>query len=140
MTVNDQTRGVSGEAVQFATAAELESWLESHHDTHPGLWLKQANEGSDETAVTYSEALDIALCFGWIDGQKARHDDRHWLQRVTPRTRRSRWSQINRDKTHGLIAAGRMRPAGLAEIERAQADGRWDTAYAGQRTAIVPGR
>jgi uncharacterized protein YdeI (YjbR/CyaY-like superfamily) len=88
--------------------------------------------------VTYAEAVEAALCHGWIDGQKAKLDDARWLQRFTPRKRGSRWSRINRDKAEALIAAGRMRPAGLREIEAARADGRWDAAYDGQRTATVP--
>jgi uncharacterized protein YdeI (YjbR/CyaY-like superfamily) len=124
--------------VRFADAAEFEAWLEDNHEHHRGVWLEIAKKGSSEPTVTYPEAIEIALCFGWIDGQKARGDDAHWRQRFTPRSRRSRWSRINRDKAKQLIAAGRMRPAGLAEIERARADGRWDAAYDGQRTAVVP--
>ena len=97
-----------------------------------------AKRGSTDPTVTYSEAIETALSFGWIDGQKARGDDEHWLQRFTPRSDRSRWSRINRDKAEQLIAAGRMRPPGLTEVERAQADGRWDAAYEGQRTARIP--
>lgn len=138
MTTKGQPSRPSGEVVRFATGPQFEAWLESHHDAHPGIWLKLAKKGADQPALSYSEALDIALCFGWIDGQKAGHDDRYWLQRFTPRSSRSRWSQINRDKAENLIAAGRMRPAGFAEIEQAHADGRWDAAYAGQRAATVP--
>jgi uncharacterized protein YdeI (YjbR/CyaY-like superfamily) len=122
----------------FATATDFETWLDAHHDGHPGIWLKIAKKGSSSRSVTYAEAIEVALCFGWIDGQKARCDDDHWLQRFTPRSSRSRWSKINRDKAERLIAAGRMRAAGLAEIQRAQADGRWAAAYEGQRAASVP--
>jgi uncharacterized protein YdeI (YjbR/CyaY-like superfamily) len=128
----------SGEVIQFATRTEFETWLEIHHQQSPGIWLMIAKKGSTVPSITYAEAIEVALCFGWIDGQKARHDDRHWLQRFSPRSARSRWSEINREKAEGLIAAGRMRPAGLDEVERARADGRWDAAYKGQRTASVP--
>jgi uncharacterized protein YdeI (YjbR/CyaY-like superfamily) len=138
VSTDERTGQAAGDVVQFATAAEFEAWLESHHDTRAGIWLKLAKKGADQPSITYPEAIEVALCFGWIDGRKAGHDDRHWLQRFTPRSGRSRWSQINRDKAEHLIAAGRMRPAGLAEIQAAQADGRWDSAYAGQRTATVP--
>jgi uncharacterized protein YdeI (YjbR/CyaY-like superfamily) len=126
------------EAVQFASAAEFEAWLKVNHNTNSGIWLKLAKAGVDPQSLSYAQALEVALCFGWIDGQKAALDERYWLQRFTPRSRRSRWSQTNRDKAEQLITAGRMQPAGLAEIERAKADGRWDAAYAGQRNATVP--
>jgi len=122
----------------FAGPAELEAWLEENHGSSQGVWLKIAKKGATEPSVTYAEALELALCFGWIDSQKRGFDDRHFLQRFTPRRPRGRWSKINREKAEGLIAAGRMRPAGLAEIEAAKGDGRWDAAYEGQRTAKVP--
>lgn len=122
----------------FASAAEWEAWLTEHHETSPGLWLRLAKKGSGLPSVTYDEAVEVALCYGWIDGQAARVDDTHWLQRFTPRRRQSRWSQRNREKVAALVEQGRMRPAGLREIERAKADGRWDAAYAGPRTATVP--
>ena len=124
--------------VAFDSAADWESWLESNHAESRGVWLKVAKTGSGIASVTISEALDIALCFGWIDGQKARGDELRWRQRFTPRGPRSKWSRINRDKAQALLDAGAMRPAGLREVERAQADGRWDAAYDGQRTAAVP--
>lgn len=129
---------IPGEIVRFATRADFEAWLDRHHEQNQGIWLMIAKTGSTVPSITYAEAIDIALCFGWIDGQKARHDDQYWLQRFTPRSARSRWSEINRNKATELIAAGRMRPAGLDEIERAKADGRWDAAYKGQRTASIP--
>jgi uncharacterized protein YdeI (YjbR/CyaY-like superfamily) len=89
--------------------------------------------------VSYPEALEMALCYGWIDGQKQRHDESGWLQRFTPRAPRSVWSKLNRDRAEALIAGGEMRPPGLAEVERAKSDGRWDDAYDSQRTAVVPG-
>jgi uncharacterized protein YdeI (YjbR/CyaY-like superfamily) len=124
--------------LRFATAGDFEAWLDAHQDRPEGLWLVIARTSSPSATVSYPEAIEIALCFGWIDGQKARGDDGHWLQRFTPRTRRSRWSRVNRDKAEQLFRAGRMRPRGLAEIERARVDGRWDAAYDGQRTAAVP--
>jgi uncharacterized protein YdeI (YjbR/CyaY-like superfamily) len=122
----------------FASPAELESWLEENHAGSEGLWLKIAKKGSALASVTYAEALELALCFGWIDSQKRGLDERHFLQRFTPRRPRGKWSRINRDKAEELIASGSMRPAGLAEVEAAKADGRWEAAYAGQRTAEVP--
>jgi uncharacterized protein YdeI (YjbR/CyaY-like superfamily) len=122
----------------FASPAELEAWLDENHASAGGIWLKIAKKGSGVESVTYAEALELALCFGWIDSQKRGFDERHFLQRFTPRRPRGKWSQINREKAEGLIAAGAMRPAGLAEVEAAKADGRWDAAYAGQRTAEVP--
>jgi uncharacterized protein YdeI (YjbR/CyaY-like superfamily) len=124
--------------VLFASPAELEAWLEESHADSDGLWLKIAKKGSGVESVSYAEALEVALCFGWIDSQKRAFDEKHFLQRFTPRRPRGKWSRINRDAAEELIAAGRMRPAGLAEVEAAQADGRWQDAYAGQRTAKVP--
>lgn len=124
--------------LRFATPAELEAWLEQNHAGSEGLWLKIAKKGAAEPSVTYAEALELALCFGWIDSQKRGFDERHFLQRFTPRRPRGRWSKINREKAEALLAAGRVRPAGLAEIEVARADGRWEAAYEGQRAAAVP--
>jgi uncharacterized protein YdeI (YjbR/CyaY-like superfamily) len=138
MTAAAKVRKLPGPVKQFRSAAEFETWLEANHEGCPGIWLKLAKAGSKGPSLTYAEALEVALCFGWIDGQKARHDERHWLQRFTPRSVRSRWSKTNREKAEQLTAAGRMRPAGLAQVERARADGRWDAAYAGQRNAAVP--
>lgn len=122
----------------FSGPAELEEWLEENHDSSQGVWLKIAKKGAAEPSVTYDEAVELALCFGWIDSQVRRFDDQHYVQRFTPRRPRGRWSRINREKAEAVIAAGRMRPAGLAEVESAKADGRWDAAYEGQRTAKVP--
>ena len=127
------------EVLWFATQADLEEWLSGYHGRSPGVWLAIARKGASRRTVSYPEAIEAGLCFGWIDGQKERGDDEHWLQRFTPRSSRSRWSRINRDKAEQLIATGRMRPPGLAEVERARADGRWDNAYAGARTAVIPG-
>jgi uncharacterized protein YdeI (YjbR/CyaY-like superfamily) len=122
----------------FAGPPELEAWLEENHDSSQGLWLKIAKKGAPEPSVTYGEALELALCFGWIDSQKRGFDERHFLQRFTPRRPGGRWSRINREKAEALIEACAVRPAGRAEIEAAQADGRWEAAYEGQRTAKVP--
>jgi uncharacterized protein YdeI (YjbR/CyaY-like superfamily) len=124
--------------VSFLSPDEWEEWLEDEHATSRGVWLKIARKGTGRLSVSYDEALDVALAYGWIDGQKGRYDDEHWVQRFTPRTPRSRWSKINCARAGALIVAGRMRPAGLAEVERAKADGRWEAAYDGQRTATVP--
>jgi uncharacterized protein YdeI (YjbR/CyaY-like superfamily) len=122
----------------FASKRELEAWLEENHTASEGLWLKIAKKGSGVESVDYAEALELALCFGWIDSQKRGFDEAFFLQRFTPRRPRGKWSQINRAKAEELIAAGAMRPPGLAEVEAAKADGRWDAAYAGQRAVTVP--
>lgn len=122
----------------FKNAKAFEAWLKKHHATSDGLWLKIAKRGSDEPSVTYPEAVEIALCWGWIDGQKKGLDDQHFLQRFTPRRARSIWSKTNVDKAEALIEAGRMQAAGQAQIEAAKADGRWARAYDGARTSRVP--
>jgi uncharacterized protein YdeI (YjbR/CyaY-like superfamily) len=118
--------------------AEWESWLAAHHDRSSGVWLGLAKKGSGISTPTYQEALEAALCFGWIDGKKAARDAKTWAQRFTPRGRRSIWSKLNVEKASALIAQGKMKPAGLAAIEAAKKDGRWDAAYASQRVAGVP--
>jgi uncharacterized protein YdeI (YjbR/CyaY-like superfamily) len=122
----------------FADAAAFEAWLEAEHARTPGVLLQIAKKDSGIATVTYAEALEVALCFGWIDGQKRAFDERFFLQRFTPRRRDSRWSKVNREKATALIAAGRMRPAGLAQVEAAKANGRWEAAYDGASTATVP--
>jgi uncharacterized protein YdeI (YjbR/CyaY-like superfamily) len=124
--------------VAFPTAAAWQVWLADYHQTADGLWLKLAKKDATEPTLTYAEALDVALCFGWIDAQTRGLDEEYWLKRFTPRKPGSRWSKINTQKADVLIAAGRMHPAGLAEVEKAKADGRWDAAYAGPRTITVP--
>jgi uncharacterized protein YdeI (YjbR/CyaY-like superfamily) len=124
--------------VCFESADAWDAWLAAHHADSPGVWLKIAKKGSGVRSVSYSDALDVALCHGWIDGQKGRHDDEYWLQRFTPRKPGSRWSQINTERAEALIASGRMGPAGLQEVERARADGRWEQAYASQSRMTVP--
>lgn len=122
----------------FESREVWRDWLAEHHAASSGLWLAIAKQGSGIPTVSYSEALDVALCFGWIDGQKDKLDADRWLQRFTPRAPRGKWSRINRGRVEALIAAGAMQPAGLREVERAKADGRWEAAYDGQRTAAVP--
>jgi uncharacterized protein YdeI (YjbR/CyaY-like superfamily) len=122
----------------FESAEAWDAWLAEHHAASPGIWLKIAKKGAGIPSVDYSQALDVALCHGWIDGQKGGHDDRYWLQRFTPRTPASKWSRHNTQRVEALMRAGRMRPAGLREVERAKADGRWDAAYHSQSTATVP--
>ena len=121
----------------FGSTDAWEAWLAAHHADSPGLWLKIAKKGAAGRTVSYSDALDVALCHGWIDGQKGRHDDEYWLQRFTPRKQGSNWSKINTERAEALIASGRMRPAGLREVERAQADGRWEQAYESQSRVTV---
>jgi uncharacterized protein YdeI (YjbR/CyaY-like superfamily) len=122
----------------FADQDAWLAWLEREHAESAGIWLKLAKANSGIPSITYSAALDVALCFGWIDGQKRSFDDQYWLQRFCPRTPRSRWSQINRARAEALIAAGEMRPAGQQAVDKAKADGRWAAAYASPRTAEVP--
>jgi uncharacterized protein YdeI (YjbR/CyaY-like superfamily) len=122
----------------FATPPDCEAWLEGNHAESDGFWLKIAKKGSGEKSISYAEGLELALCFGWIDSQKRGLDEKFFLQRFTPRRPRGRWSRINREKVEALIAAKAMRPAGMAEVETAKADGRWEAAYAGARTAKVP--
>lgn len=122
----------------FESLTAWEAWLEERHTTADGLWIKFAKKGSGVESVTYAEAVEGALLYGWIDGQASSLDERFYLQRYTPRRARSKWSKINREKVGVLMAAGRMKPAGLAEIERAKADGRWDAAYDSPSTAAVP--
>ena len=122
----------------FPDQAALEEWLEAEHATAPGLYVRLAKKGSGVPSVTYAELVESVLCFGWIDGKSLRSDDRSYLQRITPRRPRSVWSQKNVAAVEALTAAGRMRPAGLAAVEAARADGRWERAYAGPATATVP--
>lgn len=125
-------------ALRFRSARSFETWLRKNHASSEGVWLEIAKAGSAQATVSYAEAVEIALCYGWIDGQKKALDATHWLQRFTPRRARSLWSKVNRGKAEALVASGRMQPAGQAEIDRAKADGRWDVAYDGARTAAVP--
>jgi uncharacterized protein YdeI (YjbR/CyaY-like superfamily) len=122
----------------FADRAALEAWLQAEGRTSQGIWLRLAKKESGRASVSKPEAIDALLCYGWIDGQLDRYDEESWLIRLTPRRPRSKWSERTRARALELIAAGRMRPAGLAEIASAKADGRWDAAYAPQSEAEVP--
>jgi uncharacterized protein YdeI (YjbR/CyaY-like superfamily) len=126
------------EVLACRDAAEWEAWLADHHILQAGVWLKIAKKGSGLASVTNDEALDVALCYGWINGQRKPLDAHWYLQRYTPRRPQSTWSRVNVDKAEALIAAGRMREPGLAEIQAAKADGRWAAAYEPARTATVP--
>jgi uncharacterized protein YdeI (YjbR/CyaY-like superfamily) len=119
----------------FATAAAFEGWLRTHHETSAGIWLRLMKKASGRPGVSYAEALDVALCFGWIDGQTRTYDAESWIRKFVPRGARSIWSKINRDKALALIAEKRMQRAGLAQVERAQADGRFHAAYDSARKA-----
>lgn len=123
---------------RFATQAAFERWLERNCDKADCLWIQFAKKGSGHRSIVFAEALDVALCFGWIDGQTARLDDDWYLQRFTPRRKRSKWSQINTQNAERLIAEGRMRPPGMAQVEAAKADGRWDAAYPPPSKISVP--
>jgi uncharacterized protein YdeI (YjbR/CyaY-like superfamily) len=122
----------------FSDEAAFEKWLGAEHADADGLWIAIAKKASGVKSITAPEALDVALCFGWIDGQRRAHDDVHFLQRYTPRRARSPWSEINQEKVRVLIEAGRMQPAGQSEIDRAKEDGRWAAAYKGSRTIEIP--
>jgi uncharacterized protein YdeI (YjbR/CyaY-like superfamily) len=124
--------------IPFAHQQAWATWLDENHATSPGVWLQLAKKASGISSVTYDQALEVALCYGWIDGQKKSYDDSSWLQKFTPRGAKSIWSKINREKAEQLIARGAMRPAGLAAVERAKHDGRWDAAYDSQSSAGVP--
>lgn len=122
----------------FESKKKFADWLAKQHDKSAGVWLKLAKKATGIPSVTYAEALDVALCYGWIDGQKGSFDDKYFLQKFTPRRPKSIWSKINTEKVEKLIASGEMKPAGLKAIEAAKQDGRWDAAYAGQKNSSVP--
>jgi uncharacterized protein YdeI (YjbR/CyaY-like superfamily) len=124
--------------VQLADRAAWESWLEENHGAVPGVWLKLAKKGAPTATVTQAQALEEAICFGWIDGQVGRYDDHFYLQRFTPRRPRSKWSAVNRQRAERLIAEGRMKAAGLREYQAAETDGRLADAYEPQSRATVP--
>jgi uncharacterized protein YdeI (YjbR/CyaY-like superfamily) len=124
--------------ISFASRDEWEAWLDEHHAASGGLWLKFAKKGSGIDSVSHAEALEVALCYGWIDSQADKFDDDYWLLRFTPRRPKSKWSKVNREKAVKLIDKGKMTLAGLREVERAKADGRWDAAYEAQSRATVP--
>lgn len=122
----------------FAARAAWEQWLADQHAVARGLWLQLAKKDSGIDTISYAEALEVALCYGWIDGHKRAFDEHYWLQRFTPRLPKSKWSKVNRDKAAQIIEQGKMQPAGLREVQRAKADGRWDAAYDAQSRATVP--
>lgn len=122
----------------FADEVAFGRWLATNHRSATVVWIKYAKKGTGEPSINWTQAVDVALCYGWIDGQAKSLDERYYLQRFTPRRPTSPWSKINRDRITRLIAEGRMRAAGLAEVERAKADGRWDAAYDSPSTATVP--
>jgi len=124
--------------LSFATPSAFSDWLADHHASSRGIWLRLAKKASGTVSITYAEALDVALAWGWIDGQKQGGDEASWLQKFTRRGAKSVWSKINREKALALIKAGAMQPAGLAEVERAKQDGRWDVAYDPPSRATMP--
>ncbi|WP_322085163.1 YdeI/OmpD-associated family protein [Burkholderia sp. BCC1999] len=125
-------------ALTFSSQSEWESWLGENGSASTGTWLRLAKKGTGQQTVTYEQALESALCFGWIDGQKRAESETYWLQRFTPRTAKSIWSKLNKDRAEALIAAGRMRPSGMGEIEKARTDGRWKAAYTSASNSTVP--
>ena len=124
--------------MRFESQAEWAEWLATHYATSTGVWLRLAKRGAGQRSVPYAEALEVALCYGWIDGPKKGAGEHYWLQRFTPRSAKSLWSKINREKALKLIQEGRMETAGLEEIERAKSDGRWEAAYDSSSVATVP--
>jgi uncharacterized protein YdeI (YjbR/CyaY-like superfamily) len=124
--------------IEFQGKSEWISWLKENYDRSTGVWLRLAKKDSGLTSISRNEALDVALCYGWIDGMAKSEGDETWLQKFTPRTKRSIWSKKNRENVQRLIDGGEMQPSGLAEIERAKSDGRWDAAYDSPRTIAVP--
>lgn len=124
--------------LQFALQAEWAQWLDKHHADATGVWLRHAKKGAPVGTISYAETLEVALCFGWIDSQKRTDNEHFFLQRWSPRGTRSPWSKVNRDKALAYIQSGHMQPAGLAEVERARKDGRWDAAYDPPSQAKMP--
>jgi uncharacterized protein YdeI (YjbR/CyaY-like superfamily) len=124
--------------MSFETQHDWEAWLKESHADTKGIWLKIAKKGAQTPSVSYAEALEGALCYGWIDGQKAAFDNMYWLQKFTPRTAKSIWSKVNCGKAEALIAEGRMQPAGLRQVELAKSDGRWERAYESQSKITIP--
>jgi uncharacterized protein YdeI (YjbR/CyaY-like superfamily) len=132
------TKAVELPTLPFESKEKWAAWLAKQHDKSAGVWLKLAKKDSGIASVTYEEALDVALCYGWIDGQKRGLDDKYWLQKFTPRGPKSIWSKINTEKAEKLIASGQMKPAGLKAVEAARQDGRWEAAYSSQKNISVP--
>jgi uncharacterized protein YdeI (YjbR/CyaY-like superfamily) len=138
MAIEAKRKSTSIKIVSFGTAKQWEAWLKANHAGSSGVWLQIQKKDSAKKSLTYAEALDVALCYGWIDGQKNRHDESSWLQKFTPRRPRSVWSKKNIENAERLILGGKMKPAGLVEIEAAKEDGRWKAAYDSPRTATIP--
>jgi uncharacterized protein YdeI (YjbR/CyaY-like superfamily) len=134
--INEELKGRP--VLTFASQSDFEDWLTQNVELVSGIWLKHAKKASGIASVTYNEAVESALCFGWIDGQKLSYDDKYFLQGYTPRRPRSIWSKVNTGRVERLISEGRLRPAGMKEVAAAKADGRWAAAYHSQRTAEVP--
>lgn len=126
------------ETLEFKTQDDWRKWLQENHAIAQLAWLKFAKKNSGATTLSYEEAIEVALCYGWIDSLKKGFDERYWLQKFSPRRAKSIWSQVNREKAETLIKTGLMKPAGLEEVDRAKADGRWDKAYASQSKMTVP--
>jgi uncharacterized protein YdeI (YjbR/CyaY-like superfamily) len=126
------------EIIAFRDATAWEAWLADNHERQAGVWLRMAKKGSGIPSVTDDEVVDVGLCYGWVSGRRKSLDERYYLQKYVPRRPRSLWSKVNVDKVATLLAAGRMREPGMAEVRAAQADGRWDAAYESQKHASVP--
>src|SRR5215469_822666 len=124
--------------ISCAAQQDWEAWLREHHIASTGMWLKIAKKGTGIPSVAYAEALESALCYGWIDGQKASCDEQYWLQKFTPRGPKSMWSKVNCDRATALLASGRMQPAGVRQVELAKTDGRWEVAYESQSKITIP--
>jgi uncharacterized protein YdeI (YjbR/CyaY-like superfamily) len=129
--MNDRT-------ITFASQEDWEAWLGSHGEVVTGVWLRLAKKSAEQRTLAYAQAVEGAICHGWIDGQKQAEGEHYWLQRFTPRTTKSLWSKINKAKAEALISAGRMRPSGLREVDRAKQDGRWEAAYSSASTSTMP--
>ncbi len=136
--MTDTTIKADYQTIHFASAQEFRHWLDKHHQTVPGIWLKMYKKDSGIPSIDYKQALDEALCYGWIDGQSKKGDDQYYIQKFVPRGKRSMWSQRNKLHIERLTKEGKMMPAGIAQVEAAQVDGRWDAAYAPPSEMFVP--
>jgi len=132
------TKVITAPIIEFKTVKAFETWLIKNHDSSTGFWLKIFKKDSEKKTISYAEALDVALCYGWIDGQKQAHDEQAWLQKFCPRGAKSIWSKKNTEHIERLINEGRMRPAGLEAVEKAKADGRWEKAYDSPSKMTIP--
>ena len=132
------TKPIELPTLPFESKKKFAEWLAKNHDKSAGAWLKLAKKDAEIPSVTYKEAVNVALCYGWIDGQAKSFDDKYWLVKFTPRRPKSIWSQINTKRVEQLIASGEMKPSGLKAVEAAKQDGRWDAAYASQKNISVP--